>query len=174
GGGGRWGGGVGGGGGGGGGGGVGGMKRPKGYQEGRRWNEQVGSHAAVVAAEPAAAGGTVGALAIILHAHPAVLAVSAAPGAVNNHGVSGREPCGAGPKLLDPAGVLMAEGEGKLDRPLGLGPLQQVGVGMTGARAANFHKNLPWPGLGYRHLAKLGWLLPGDKLECSHARLLSR
>src|SRR5215472_1832064 len=53
-------------------------------------------------------------------------------------------------------------------------PSFQVEVGVTGARAASFHKHLPRPGLGYRHLAKLGWLLPGDKLECSHARLLSR
>src|SRR5262249_28424904 len=95
-------------------------------------------------------------------------------GEVRSHGVCGGEAWGAGPKLLDPAGILMAEGEGELDRPLGRGPLHQVEVGVTGARAANFHKDLPWPGLGYRHLAKLGWLLPGDKLECSHARVLSR
>src|SRR5499427_10959297 len=95
-------------------------------QEARRWNKQVGSHAAVVTAKPAAAGGAASVLAIILHAHAAVLAVSAAPGAVHNHGVTGREPGGAGPKLLDPAGVLMAEGEGEPDRPLRRGPLHQV------------------------------------------------
>src|SRR5215472_7601822 len=67
-------------------------------QEARRWNEQVGSHAAVVTAKPAAAGGTAGVLTIILHAHSAVLAVSAAPGAVHNHGVSGRESRGTGAK----------------------------------------------------------------------------
>src|SRR5262249_16672015 len=151
-----------------------GIKGPKRYQEARRWNEQVGSHAAVVAAESSATGDTAGAFAIILHAHPAVLAVPAAPGAVNNHRVSGREPRGTGAKLLDPPRVLMSEGEGKFDRPLGRGPLHQVEVGVTGTCASDFHKDLPRPGLGYRHFAEFGRLLPGDKLECFHARLLSR
>src|SRR5262249_56195050 len=122
--------------------------------EGGGGNEKGGARAAALPPTPAAAGGTAGVLAIILHAHSAVLAVSAAPGAVHNHGVSRGEPSGTGASLLDPACVLMAESKGKLDRSLGRGPLHQVEIGVTGACTANFHKNLPRPELGHRHLTK--------------------
>src|SRR6202043_3184581 len=128
----------------------------------------------VVTAQPAAAGSAAGVLAIILHAHPAVLAVSAAPGAVHDHGISGRESRGTGAQLLDPARVLMTEGERDHDWPFWCRPAHQVEVGVTGTRAPDFHKDLPWPGLRHRHIAKLGRRLPGDKLERSPARLLSR
>jgi hypothetical protein len=64
----------------------------------------------------------------------------------------------------------MAEGEGELDRPAGRGSLHEVEIRVTSARAADFHKDLPRPRRGDRHLAKLGRFLPGDKLKCFHSR----
>src|SRR5262249_51615754 len=83
-----------------------GLKCSQRNQAARRWKDHGGRRPPVSPAKPAAAGGTAGVLAIILHAHPAVLAVPAAPGAVNNHRVSGRESHGTGAKLLDPPRVL--------------------------------------------------------------------
>src|SRR5262249_34475330 len=128
-----------------------GSSSPSGTGKGVAGNEQVRS--TVVTAEPAAAGYTASVLTIILHAHPAVLADSAAPRIVDDHGVSWREPRRTGPKLFDPSRVLMTKCEGELDRPLGRGSLHEVEIGVTGARTADFYKDLTRSGLGHRHLA---------------------
>src|SRR6516164_7670518 len=82
------------------------IQHPERNEKAGRGNEQVRSHATVVTAKPAAAGGTAGVLAIILHTHSAVLAASAAPWTVNYHRVPRREGRGARPHLLNPARVL--------------------------------------------------------------------
>ncbi len=79
-------------------------------QVARRRDEEILGHAAVGAAEPTRAG-LARCLAVVLHPLAAVHAQPATPRAVDDDGIAGRETCCAGPHRLDPAGVLVAEGE---------------------------------------------------------------
>ena len=100
-------------------------------------------------------------LAVVFHRHPAVHAQPATRWTVDDHRVSRRESCCAGPELLDPACVLMSERKRKPKRHIaaGLGYLQDVQIGVAGSRAPDLHQDLTRPGFGKRDLTKFARLL---------------
>ena len=130
----------------------------------RRRDEEIFGHAAVGATEPARAR-LPRRLAVVLHPLAAIHAQPATPRAVHDDGIPGRETRCARPHRLDPAGVLVPEGEGQRERPRPGGSFQQMQVGVTRARTADLHQHLPRPGFGHRHVPELARLLPFDELE---------
>ena len=138
----------------------------------RRRDEQIFGHAAVGAAEPARAG-LPRRLAVVLHALAAVHAQAATPGAVDDDGITGRETRCAGPHRLDPAGVLVPEGERQRERPCPGGQFEQMQIRVAGTGAADLDQHLPRPRFGHRHVPELARLLPFDELEGLHGWLQS-
>src|SRR5262249_7894310 len=69
------------------------------------------------------------------------------------------------PQLLDPARVLMAEGERSPGGPRLRRCREYVQIGVTGPGAPNLDQNLTRTRLGHRHLAELSRFLRCDELE---------
>ena len=110
------------------------IKFAQGEKKARGWNDHVVGHAAI----SSQAAGLVlrRVLAVVFHSYPAVCANAAAPGAIDDHCIPDGEPARARPQLLDPARVLMAEGEGELELLRGRRRLQHMKVRVAGACAA--------------------------------------
>ena len=81
-------------------------------------------------------------------------------------GSPGAKPIAPGPICLDPARVLVSEGERQRERLRTGGSFQQMKVGVTRPRTADLHQHLAGPWLGHRHIPQLARLLPLDELEC--------
>ena len=131
-------------------------------------DEHVLGHAAVEA-EAAAEGADLRlVLAVVLGREPAGAAAPAAPRAVDGHRLALLEALDAGAERLDPARVLVAEGEGEVEVHRPLRPLHQVQVRVACPGATDLDQDLPRPRLGNRDLTHLGRRLPGGQLVGLH------
>ena len=86
----------------------------------------------------------------------------AAPRAVDRDGLSRLEPRDAGADRLDPARVLVAEGEGRVERQeAGRELVHEVEVRVARTRATDPDEHFAGPGFGVRDLFDLRGVLPG-------------
>ena len=151
--------------------GVAGVEVAERKQQAAMWDQQVLGHAAVEA-EPAAEGADLRLpLAVVLRRGAAGPAAPAAPGPVDRNRLALLEALDSGAERLDPSGVLVPEGEGKVEIHLPLRPLHQVKVRMTGAGAADLDQHLSRAGLGHLDVPKLRRLLPLRQLVGLHGFL---
>ena len=152
--------------------------RPSG--SGTRWraagHQQVVGHAAVEARarHRRRARSEVGALAVGLQAGAAVLRSVPQPQAPTTAtGWPGSSPVTPSPSGVHPAGVLVAEGERRVQGSMpGLELVHQVQVGVAGAGAADLDQHLARARLGDGDLLEDRLALPLVQTQCAHVDLL--
>ena len=121
-------------------GGLAGIEGPQRNQEARRRDEQVRGHPAVFPRPPAEVARV---LAVVLHTEPAVCAGPAAPGAVDDHGVPGREPGRAWPSFSTHPAFSWPSVNGSAGAVRGR--VHEMQVGVAGARPPTFIRTCPGP-----------------------------
>ncbi|MFN7969134.1 MAG: hypothetical protein U0P47_07350 [Acidimicrobiales bacterium] len=126
-------------------------------------------HAAVVPEPGGHRGELVLVLAVVLHPLDAAMASPAPRRAVDRNGLAELEPDDSGPDGLDPAGVLVAQGERRLERnhPR-LEVVDQVQVRVAHPRTGDTHENLSGGGVGLLDVPDLRVVLPFGELHCVH------
>src|SRR5690606_7025920 len=105
-------------------------------------------HAAVKPQPAAVSADLLLALAVVLGRAAAGAAAATAPGAVDDDRLADLEALDAGPRRLDPAGVLVPERERRVEGERAGRPLHQVQVRVAGAGAADPDQHLVGAGLG--------------------------
>src|SRR4051794_34287886 len=140
----------------------------EGDQVARRRDDHVLGEPAVPAEARAAPADGLGSLAEVLLPQAAAPAATAAPGAVDDHGLADVDAVGARPERRDDARHLVAERERQLVRDRPGGPVHEVQVGVAQAGRANLEQDLAGTGLGPRHGAQPRRLLPGGELDGRH------
>ena len=127
-------------------------------------DQQVLGHAAVETQTAAAAGNRrqLRVVAVGLQVGQAASAGAAAPGADDGDRLAGLEAGHPGTQGVDPAGVLVAEGEGRAPWQLaGVEVVHEVQVGVAGAGAADLDQDLTGAGFRDGHVAQHGRAVPG-------------
>ncbi len=118
---------------------------------------------------PPGTGARSGRCAQRLVAAQAALALPAAPGADDGDRLAGLEAADALAERVHPAGVLVAEREGRIPRQrAGLEVVHQVQVGVARPGGAHLHQHLTRPRHGDRHLDQLRLALPRRQPQRPH------
>ena len=131
-------------------------------------NQQQLGHAAVDA-ETAGSGRRRTVLAVGLDAEPAARAGATAPWPVDGNGLADLDAGRTRAEFVDPAGVLVPEGERRFPGHLARPELpHDMQVRMAGPGRADAHHDLPRPGLRLLDLGQDGIGLPALQPQCLH------